>query len=111
MNYYLFIFKKTKIIACVQHTSVEDAVSHLLNWGGLELPPNHNAELLVKEIDNVLLQKFSNSIFYGDGIFGSVFSSDYINTRNSIKSELMNEICSRIKSSERNSIIDNILDI
>lgn len=110
MNYYLFIFKKTKIIACVQHTSVEDVVSHLLNWGDLELSPKLNAELLVKEIDNVLLQKFSNAISYGNGTFGTVFSSDYINTRN-FKSELINEICSRIKSSERNSIIDNILDI
>ena len=109
MNYYLFILKKTKIIACVRHVSVDDAVSHLLNWGDIKPKYTDFKRTLFEseQIDNVLLQKFSHAISYSDGTVGVVFSGDYSPIANS--SRLMNDISSNIKSLERHFKINEIL--
>jgi len=127
INYYLLIFKKTKVVVHVCHTSVYDAVSHLLNWGSSDemeitrqlkpgIVPNVflNYWLLQKELDNVLSRNFSNAIRYDDGTFGVIFTSQWINKQDikDIKGSndsILIDIYSLITSLERDKKLSGIL--
>lgn len=119
INYYLLIFKKTKVVVHVCHTSVYDAVSHLLNWGSSDemeitrqLKPG--IDLLQKELDNVLSRHFSNAIRYDDGTFGVIFTSQWVNKQDikDIKGSndsILIDIYSLITSLERDKKLSGIL--
>lgn len=119
INYYLLIFKKTKVVVHVCHTSVYDVVSHLLNWGSSDemeitrqLKPG--IDLLQKELDNVLSRHFSNAIRYDDGTFGVIFTSQWVNKQDikDIKGSndsILIDIYSLITSLERDKKLSGIL--
>jgi len=119
INYYLLIFKKTKVVVHVCHTSAYDAVSHLLNWGSSDemeitrqLKPG--IDLLQKELDNVLSRHFSNAIRYDDGTFGVIFSSQWVNKQdikdiNGSNDSILIDIYSLITSLERDKKLSGIL--
>ena len=119
INYYLLIFKKTKVVVHVCHTSAYDAVSHLLNWGSsdeMEITKQLKSgiDLLQKELDNVLSRNFSNAIRYDDGTFGVIFTSQWINKQDikDIKGSndsILIDIYSLITSLERDKKLSGIL--